>query len=800
MKPHFLIAACLLAGTVQADTSTAERLVRNGNYADAIKAIGDETTPEAEYWRGQALLRLGRLSEAALAFSRVPQENGLYEYAAKGLLYCAWQNPDINFVEAVAPLTADSNSGVARTALAALAEYQLRHTRSGDTSTLEQLRQQVGDNAELNAVVRLLDLESLRRRGLFDEAVSYARTLENDATLSPLMKQRVRLSLAEVYYAKDEALSGTELQEGDVDDEGRGEETLLQFIAANPDSPLLEEAFRRLREHGAFDNNGGYAAAKLKEWSNAAEAPHRATLALAALQRMRFLSGTEANDATYANIAGTMFPEEPSTRLILQERIRELLARDKRKEAELYLRMLQRENDARTAFFRAVCLSGTDAAAAKDDFLQCAAGAPSDVRAAALANALICAHATGDEATVQDILNSPALTSVRRLLLITHAELLLDTDTASAVRELEEALTLSPTPTQKADIIMDLAQTEMTDAPTAAEERLKTLTPDMRAEWNDERQLRYVALMMTAADNMPREAEDTAERPALKVLRDALAEATRPAIRRRLSQVLAAALSDERRHEEALQVLEHAAAEQTTGDERAKLLLVAGRTAERLGNMQALRKAEALYREAAELNTGSTTAATAYLAGVLVGTDRNSEGREILEGLLRRRDSLTPDEHALTCTFLADALFLSGSDDDRRQALETCAAVRAIPGVSTAWQTRATLQHAVLNGRMGQHSQALADYLRVLATHPAAGEKPSNGEWFILYAAASGAISEHLELGHYEEAALLAERIAVWPYPPGGEIPADAAGGDKAAYFAEWAAGIRRVHYLQAAE
>ena len=241
----------------QAHIAQAERLVRNEHYAEALDTIpAEDKSSEALYWKGQALLHLERLPEAALALSGVSKDSPLYPYAAKGTLYCAWKSPSLNFVEMVAPLTASPNEEIATLALAALAEHQLRHTRKGDTSTLDTLRKLSQSHPDLEPLVKLLDLEAMRRQGKYDQALQYGRQLEDDPAYPALMKQRVRLALSDVYYDKEASLKGTELQEGDEDDEGRGEETLLQFISSNPDSPLLEEAFRRLDERQAFTDIG----------------------------------------------------------------------------------------------------------------------------------------------------------------------------------------------------------------------------------------------------------------------------------------------------------------------------------------------------------------------------------------------------------------------------------------------------------------------------------------------------------------------------------------------------------------
>ncbi len=798
--PHFLISLFIISATAQGDVVQAERLVRDAKYAEALAAIEPtDTSAEAQFWRGQAHMRLERYPEAALALSRVPKDSPLAPYAAKGMLYCAWQSPALNFVEMVAPLTASPHPEIAKLAQAALAEHQLRHTRNGDTSTLDALRKMAEDDSHLQSLVKLLDLEDLRRQGKYDEALQYGKQLEADPQLPLLMKQRVRLALSDVYYDKEASLQGTELQEGDVDDEGRGEETLLQFISANADSPLLEEAFRRLDARGAFTRSE-YAVEKLREWSKSIKHSRRATMALLALQRLRLQNDKGTKDATYANTAHALFPQEPATRVILQERIRDLLAKGNKEEAHLYLNMLQMEDDARTRFFRAAYLADTDKHTAKDEYLRCADIAPTDVRAIALANALTCAHETGDEYTVQQILEAPHLPSAKRLLLITHAELILDKNPTRAQQELEEALNLSPTPLQQADINMALAQIELLSNPEHSLQRLQHYPPEARKNWSDDRILRLFALRMQASDKIAqKQAEDNqhASTASLDLIREALGTNLKPGIRLILTETLAKKLSKAGKHTEALQLLEKLIPELTSGTDKARLLMLAAREAEQLGSLLTLNKAVSLYEEAADMDTPLKNKAKARMAAVLSWINKGERAKEILYTILREKEKLSADELAHTYTVLADMWAMDSQPDSRQKALENCTHIWQLDGISATWKTRARLQHATFCSRFRLHEQALADYLSILATCPATGADPSQEEWYILYAAGAGAISEHLQLKHYEEAALLAEQIAAWPHAVGETLLPNESAGPQARRFAEWAESIRRVHYLK---
>lgn len=800
MKPAFILPLILLSSVAQADVARAERLVRSEHYAEALAAIpAEETSPEANYWKGQALLRLERLAEAAIAFNAVPQESALYPYAAKGILYCAWQCPALNFVEIVAPLTASSHSEIATLALAALAEHQLRHTRKGDISTLETLRELAANDAKLQPLVKLMNLESLRRQGKYEEALQYGRSLEEDQTLNTLTKQRVRLALSDVYYDKEAALQGTELKEGDIDDEGRGEETLLQFISANPNSPLLEEAFRRLDGRQAFTDSE-YALEKLREWSKTPEQSRRATLALLALQRLRLLKEPTTQDATYANTAHALFPHEPATRVILQERIRDLLTKEKKAEAKLYLDMLQGEDDARTRFFRATNLAESDKSTAKDEFMRCADIAPADIRHLALANAMICAYETGDEYTVQQILDLELLPSAKRLLLITHAELILTKNPELARTELKEAQKLIPTPTQMADIDMALAQIDLLSAPEESLKRLDNYPPETRREWSDARILRLFALRMQASDKIAQKqntSKEDALAPSLSLMRDALSTDLKPAIRLAITATLAEKLSADGKHKEALSLLESLLADLPSGAEKARILLMAAKEASLLGSLPALKKAILLYETAADIDSPYTYRAKARMAAILSWINEGDKAKKILLNILRNKDNMASEDLAHTYTVMADIYAMDGTIEGQQEALLACEKIWNLAGISEQWKMRAHLQHATYCSRFRMHNEALADYLSILATRPASGADPHPEEWFILYSAGAGAVAEHLHLKNYENAAKLSEQIAAWPHPVGYPRPHSEAYGPQAKRFAEWAENIRRTHYLK---
>ncbi|MBQ8900287.1 MAG: hypothetical protein IJY72_04975, partial [Akkermansia sp.] len=201
------------------------------------------------------------------------------------------------------------------------------------------------------------------------------------------MKQRARLALAEVYYDKAAlakamaaASPNGELDDEEMeDDEGKGEETLLLFISANPESPLLDEAFRRLNAHGAFSGSE-YAYRKLVDWSSELSKPHRAALAMAVLQQLQ-LQRKDYNeqDSTLANTAANQLPYDPVSQLIIGEQVRRLIQKGDIAQASLYLNMMEHDaTDPRHLFYKACCSPHNNSQTA-EMFLKSAEIASSDL-------------------------------------------------------------------------------------------------------------------------------------------------------------------------------------------------------------------------------------------------------------------------------------------------------------------------------------------------------------------------------------------------------------------------------------
>ena len=782
-------ALCAAAPAARA-TSAAEECVRAGDAEGALAALqadaAEQDPVSAAYWKGRALTMLGRPQEAAECFQQVPKNHWLHPYAARGLIYCVWSCAELPFEQLLTPLTASPDAEVAAQALAALAERQMRYSDTAEPLAFTRLKEKARLDSSLEPIVKLLTLHLYRQQGDFDGGIEYGKNLEQDTALPLIMRQRVRLALAELYYAKEQAEDPLEQNA----DDGKGEETLLQFITANPESPLLDEAFRRLSNHTGA-NGSDYARAKLRDWAEDTAHPRRAALALYILHQMDQLHGNDP--ATPVNRAAAELPGEPTTRTILQEHIRKLLAQGKEEEASRYLNLLcalQKEPDARTQFLSALLPGGTqdEARSAMELFHRSAACADSALLTPALVNTLICAMRCGETQVAERLLAEPRDKHSKRALLLQHAAMLLETDPQRARSELEEARLLDPTPEQLTDIDLDLAQLTLAKAPADALRRLLEMPPASRRTWAEAQQLRYAALLEKAADAAPEEKQD-----ACALLRSLYEQSNTLPLKQGLALHLADRLAADKRHREALQLLLELADQQNGGEQKAATLLYAGHEAAQLGTLEALEEAVALYEQSARQDSPLTPRAIIEQAAILVRINRTRDALALLHPLeqTERFNALTPPNQAHLLTVLADAHGLEMTPQSLATATTYSGRIATLPNLPPAWKVRGYLQHAALCTRMGNPSAACDAYLNALQMELRRADAQNPQSCQMLYYAASGAVYQLIQMEHFEQAADLADRTADWP---GGS--ADAPAGPKSDAFRRWAQTIRQTHFL----
>ena len=789
-----------IMGPVRA-VNQAELLLRNGKPTEAYQLLqnGKHTLDpqQTAYWKGRSLIALGRFVEAADALQQVQPEHTLYPYAARSLLYCAKHSPELSCSDVIEKLSHSQNEQIRALATAALAEQQLSSQDTSDGSpAFAVLQDMAKQNQKLQPIVKLLDLSLRRKMRNFDRAILYARELENDNTLGLVVRQLARLELAEIYYAQEKyAPVQDDSPIADTDDEpatmGMGEETLLQFITANPESPLLWTAFCRLSQHEQGQQSA-YTKSKLNEWSEDTAHAHRAACALLLLMSEAASNG--ADTAPFANRAATDLPGEPLTHIILQEHIRLLLLRGDANQAELYTKLLESAPDASadvgTRFLRAMVVSQNSPDKAAKIFADCAKTAPDYLRIPALVNAMLCCMRSHDFKTANQLIQTTIDGPARRALLLAHAQMLPSHQAELAAAELREVLSMQPTPAQKVRAMLcSLRLCPPTD-PLSHLCSAPEYSREHRSTWTDEDDLLYAAILEAAADR----ATQTNGRYTLDLLRKLCQEAVTPARKRALSLHLVDRLSQNGQHAEARDILLALAAEQPTREQKAVTLLYAGKECAACATLPSLQHASKLYAECARMDTPLTTLASIEQATILTRINRRAEALDILESL--PREKLSSELSARHLSALADAYAAGDGVQSAQRALEVSSAILKIPKLPHAWSMRARLQHASQAIRAKLDAIALDDYLHVVHEHDLPTDVPSPSCVFYYYYAGAGAVYRLTCMNRFEEAAQLADHIAAWP----NSTEPDSAPRypERAKAFREWARAIRSAHFLPA--
>ena len=783
----------------------AAELMHQGDAVGVLKTLSGDESEEGYFWKGRALIELDRMKEAADLLAKVSDTHKLYPYAAKALLYCAWQSPDVEFSTVVPTLAASRNTEIAEIAAAALAEFWLQQPESQDNTALELLRGMAAKNPDFSPVLELLEIENLRQKGKYDDAINLCRKLEDNRELPADIRQRVRLALAEVFYAQETAglpdekekttgsiLSGLGKSETDSDEEaenapaeGKGEETLLHFISTHPESPLLREAFRRLAAHQAF-TKGKYARARLREWIEDIEKPQRAAISLLILQYLinRDNPDSVVPDNTCANTALTLFPGENATQLILLEQTRYLLEQGLTEDAAKYLSHVTLDSPYKT-FYSAVILSETDMHQAAIMFRDCARLAPEGLRPAAFANSLLCALSSGNKELETEILNYPYFTPEAKVEV--YAALFLYHMGKDNVKARQALQVLQSIPYRAkdfmVDFLLDKAWFNMDDSPLMVEQELAHTST---ANFRPRQLLRYYMIRESAMRKAsPADRRTETEERIAELMRQAIESTGNRHLNYRLRFHLAHLFSERSMHAEAFRELMELHQLVGNGDTAAQSLFHAAYEKELIGTTESLKEAAAMYAGCAEKYPELATKASIRQADVLIRIGEGEAAEHILKHLLSKAEQLTPQDRAHTQITLSNKYTLEGTEEGIKRALEVsgqCAADSALP---PHWRYAALLHHAAICSRSGHYRTAYDDYMAILEMNPVSKAGATDRDWSVFHQAAIGAVDSLLELKQFREAANLADRFSDWK------------SDRKMKRYAEWATYIRQTNFLR---
>jgi len=216
-----------------------EAKIRDGKAADALKLLEQPYVaahPEAPFWKGQALAAIGRFNEAiALLKPLLANPKSPYRHEA-GLtissLELALAEPQ-TALKTLSMLNEGSSP-------AALSEIRLRQAlilldlgRAGEARETLPTAKTIAEKDQ--AIASFIDAHILLREEKYDEAITRFQALINEPKNLPMQRYHAAVTgLADALRAKGNHESSAEW--------------LLNFIQDHPESPQLEEIFKRLLE------------------------------------------------------------------------------------------------------------------------------------------------------------------------------------------------------------------------------------------------------------------------------------------------------------------------------------------------------------------------------------------------------------------------------------------------------------------------------------------------------------------------------------------------------------------------
>lgn len=788
-----------------------------------LTAGAQDDAARTAYTRGHRLAEEGHYAQAAEELRKVPQGDELHPFAARALLYSAWHSGLAQlFVETAESLLDSPDGEVAKLAAASLAEYQLCVLEEADSPGMAALHKIAAKNATLQPTIAWLEAQQMLLRGQLDAAGAACRQIEANRDFPQEVRHRARLIMADVLYAREEQAKTADAtgqsskkpqakpaDAATADDdapaanepenlqtlEGKGEETLLTFIAANPDSPLQGEAFRRLKAHRAFETSE-YARARLNDWvSDPDRHPQRATLSLLVLQHL--LNRDDMLDApldtTCADTAATAYPQEPATGVILLEQIRSLYLRGRLEEARRLLPALPPTLPSARAhtyaeLWRAM-LAEDNADEAWQKLLEETASTGGSLPRLVRYNAYI--HTLEHHPNAQPDTSVPSQEKARMQLVAVQRTLCspLFANLPRAVQELRSLLASPQVDAQtafrarlllcEADAVRGQGE-EALHQTQALREMASTMPAELRLEY-------YRTLEHAYQAAKPRK---QATEAIIAELRDALEKEEMPAeladpLRLHLASLMTLSLQH---RDEAMALLRRIIADHPRGDHEPQALMLLAECTAQGHSPSALREAINLHeRAAAHADKATAQHARIRRASYLVRLGDLQEAADDMRRLLKE-ESPAPKEDALARLVLANAL--STGDDAARAEARSCVQELVDGKLSELprdWQFMVLLAHGMRCSRMGEPQPALEAFQSIIAMNPALHTRNSEDEeWIFLYRAATGAISLMLGNGEYTEALELADRVGGW------NVSHVAPKWPRS--FQKWAAEIRQEH------
>ena len=742
----------------------------------ASTCIAETLSDEASYAQARQLIEQHQPHAASFELGKIPQDSELYPSAAKALLYCAHISPELSLELIAHKLSKSKQPEIVRLAKAAWLENLLEQNKEGELARrlYEQLKKE-NKQDQISALLPLFDIDILRLEQKFESALNRSTELAK-SDLSDQLKQLLRLKTAKLYYdiaawqkEQDRAKAMGEVHQT-IDSplllenaEGKGEETLLQFISSYPDSKLIDEALRLLHCHQAFPTSA-YAIEQLKEWGEVSQQnkPRRAALALLYLHS---LEPEERSERSHSNTAMAIAPQERASKELALDTSRRLFNQGDISGAEQYIKLS--ESDSALALFLhgAICAKQGDYLKAASYFERCSQQSEGALQDAAIHNLLLCSLRRGDNKLAQSIITQSKGSPLHAKLLSCRSAFRLNQSPrpANAKEDALELIHRYPDSPLVPELEMDLIEMELDSSIKDAYTRQLELNKINRHGWSSDSLARYYALRLKLAPLAFQAELPDSVKPTIEAAR-CLSECSSREQSDILSLHLGNMLIEKHKFGEASKLFKQLAQDSNSDETKALAYFHAGLSTERLVSLSSIMQAIGLYRDCSNYPGELQASALIRAAGLLTRIGREEDARLIMEQLLRQQEDkkLSPEQLSLAYTTLAESWALSRGDQTaaERNALHYSSLMCNDERLKKEWRSRTRLLFARLNSRYGKHSTSLECFLDIIRDIKDSKDKLNNGDWHILNIATAGAINQHLKLKQYEKAADLADKIA----------------------------------------
>jgi len=832
------ILICLIAHVMGQDETilslspleTCRTLLVKGDAIKALHAVEMAAISDVQqFWKARVLIELGRTQEAAAILQTIPQSSKLFTYAAKALIFCAWQNKDLNFDLLIKPLSTCEQPHIARIAKAALLEHKLKeHEDINDIKTLYKELLSDIQKDDIAQTLPLLYIDILCREKKFSEALQLSHHIEQNigAKYSSRIRELAHLKLAEVYYTQHAELHPNELHSANLQNKpnsdninsaqdtlsdesiiieenehfretifGQGEETLLNFISIYPESPLLAIAIKELHLHGAFSQTN-YARNSFREWMEETELnkKQRSAYALFILNDIRRLQGRK-NNLSYINTALSQFPREKASQKLLLETIRELIEQGDMDVATRYLELYSKKDGYSLFLAGNIAYAKGDKQAASLLFQQSSAQCQGELQQLALENAFICALDTDDISLEERILKEGKTKSLHSSLLLLRSTKHIESARQQAQIDAKEVIKLEASQQKQIDAHLNLIQIALSYSTEQALDQLKSLKKSSQHVWSKEQNRRYYALLIATVKRADFKHKNEKEFLS-NTLKSALSSNTDAQLSETLTFQLGHVLSEMKRYKSAYEIYLKLGKHSRDYDIKARAYILAATSAERLNTLPALKNAIALYEKCQRLDGALSTLAILKQAIIELRIGHEDKAISLVSPLLEE-SNISPTNKLLVHSVLADSYAIKACRDDKfeKKALEKSRAILSIEGLTLNWINYAHLQYAILSARFGNHADALKHYNIILAQKRKNKLSFTQSQRHNIFFAATGAVSQLLHLKRPREAAVLAEEISNWRINSTDYKTADSLAEMKD-NFDEWGAYIRKTHFI----